>query len=617
MDRKDFEALLNNYPDCVSDGKKLKAFLKDLYPDVPKAIVSTLTIMADDGIIAEIQKVGQTPLVSARLQKKLEDDYGLSQKIISDCFSLIIHENAKQTQTTHSINSNDEINVISDDQFKSVPIKEEVLQHFTSDLACVPNDFLIRDGSLVRYNGTKSNVIIPDGVTSIGDSAFLGQKNRIISVKIPDSVISIGQYTFMNCFKLIEIYNKSSVRTKTIKNLAPYVKNVYAKEGESKVSTDENGFVIYKEGKGKILVDYQGNETNITLPSDITEINQYAFYKNAKLSCITIPNGMTKIGYCAFADCVCLASIIIPNSVTSIGGYAFSGTKWYESQPDGIVYAGKVAYKYKCENKFAMPENIDIALKEGTLGIAGMAFSGLKGLSKIIIPDSVTNIGSEAFHFCTGLSSLIISKGVTKIGNYAFSECKGLTSVTIGDNVKSIGAFAFIDCISVNSINGSSYGTSIVAEQCGSKSYEVCITKAADIGPFAFFGLEGLKHITIQDGVKQIGSHAFTNCNWLTDVTIPDSVISIGECAFSGCESLSYFRIGNNVANIGRSGFSDCSDLISISIPRSVTSIGDDTFSNCDNLTIYCETEKLPKSWTNVNWNPDNRPVVWGVKNKT
>ena len=70
MDKKDFESLLNKYPDCVSDGKKLKAFLTDLYPDVPKAIVNTLTIMADDGIISEMQKAGQIPLVLARLQKK-------------------------------------------------------------------------------------------------------------------------------------------------------------------------------------------------------------------------------------------------------------------------------------------------------------------------------------------------------------------------------------------------------------------------------------------------------------------------------------------------------------------------------------------------------------------
>ena len=100
MDKKDFESLLKKYPDCVSDGKKLKAFLKDLFPDVPKAIVNTLTIMAGDGIISEMQMSAESStLVAARLQKKLEDDYGLSQKIISECFSLIIYDSAKQPQT--------------------------------------------------------------------------------------------------------------------------------------------------------------------------------------------------------------------------------------------------------------------------------------------------------------------------------------------------------------------------------------------------------------------------------------------------------------------------------------------------------------------------------------
>ena len=122
MDKKDFESLLNKYPDCVSNGKKLKAFLTDLYPDVPKAIVNTLTIMADDGIISEMQKAGQTPLVSARLQKKLEDDYGLSQKIIAECYSLVLQESVKQTE-------------------------------IASGLAYDSNDFVIKEGKLISYTG--------------------------------------------------------------------------------------------------------------------------------------------------------------------------------------------------------------------------------------------------------------------------------------------------------------------------------------------------------------------------------------------------------------------------------------------------------------------------------
>ena len=180
MDRKDFEALLNNYPDCVSDGKKLKAFLTDLYPDVPKAIVNTLTIMADDGIISEIQmSTASSLLVSARLQKKLEDDYGLSQKIISECFSLIAHKSVESTQVT-------------------------------PNLAFNPNDFVIKNGVLKKYRGNSSVVVIPDSVTSIGESAFYGCVS-LESIIIPNSVTDIGRDAF-RAFSKLKIYCKAEAK---------------------------------------------------------------------------------------------------------------------------------------------------------------------------------------------------------------------------------------------------------------------------------------------------------------------------------------------------------------------------------------------------------------------
>lgn len=70
MDKINFKQLLQEHPECVSNGAKIKAFLKDLYPDVPKAIVNTLTIMANDGIISEMQMSAESStLVAARLQK--------------------------------------------------------------------------------------------------------------------------------------------------------------------------------------------------------------------------------------------------------------------------------------------------------------------------------------------------------------------------------------------------------------------------------------------------------------------------------------------------------------------------------------------------------------------
>ena len=81
----------------------------------------------------------------------------------------------------------------------------------------------------------------------------------------------------------------------------------------------------------------------------------YSEYSNEYTGSVTIPekvtyNGktysVTYIGWSAFRECSGLTSITIPNSVTSIGDDAFYGTAWYDNQPNGLVYAGKVAYKY-------------------------------------------------------------------------------------------------------------------------------------------------------------------------------------------------------------------------------------------------------------------------------
>ena len=490
MDRKDFESLLNKYPDCVSDGKKLKAFLKDLYPDVPKAIVNTLTIMADDGIISEIQmSTASSLLVSARLQKKLEDDYGLSQKIISDCFSLIAHKSVESTQVT-------------------------------PNLAFNPNDFVIKNGVLKKYRGNSSVVVIPDSVISIGEYAFY-DCSRLTSIVIPNSVTSIGNYAFSGCYrltsvtignsvtsigdwvfayckgltnikipdsvtsigdysfwycrgltsviigngvtsigreafegcsKLVEVYNKSSLLITAGGSDIGYVvssaKNVYTHKGGSKLSTDENGYVIYTDNGKKILMAYTGTETKLTLPAYITQIYRDALNGCCGLTSVTIGNRVTSIGDAAFKGCSELLSITIPDRVTSIGGWAFDDTAWYNNKPDGLVYAGKVVYKYKG----ALAENSSITLREDTLGIADFAFEGCSELLSITIPDSVTNIGKSAFRGCSGLTSITIPDRVTSIGRNAFASCTGLTSITILGRVTRIGACAFWNCTGLTSI---------------------------------------------------------------------------------------------------------------------------------------------------------------------
>ena len=223
-------------------------------------------------------------------------------------------------------------------------------------------------------------VVIEGGVTSIGYMAFYGCK-LLTSVTIPDSVTSIGAFAFRGCTGL----------------------------------------------------------TSVTIPDSVTIINGYAFYECTGLTSVTIGNSVTIIGYAAFCECTGLTSVTIPDSVTSIGSYAFAGTTWENNQPDGVVYAGRVAYRYKG----TMPDNTSIIIRDGTKEIAFAAFRARTGLTSVTIPDSVTSIDADAFYYCTGLTSVTIPDSVTSIGYEAFHGCTGLTSVIIPDSVTSIGNRSF------------------------------------------------------------------------------------------------------------------------------------------------------------------------------
>ena len=456
-----------------------------------------------------------------------------------------------------------------------------------------------RDVLLPRYNGeteivtiadnafknntTINHVSIPYSVTSVGSSAFYGCTG-LMSVTLGNSVTSIGSSAFYNCSRLVEIYNKSSLKIKIGDRdngyIAYYAKNVYTEEGGNKLSTDKAGYVTYLDGEERILVAYNGTNTDLIIPSGITVIAEEVFKNRNDLTSVTIPD-----------------------SVTSIGKDAFYNTAWYNNQPDGLVYAGKVAYKYKG----TMPENTSIVIEDDTFGIADYAFYGCTGLTSVTIGNGVTSIGDSAFIHCSGLTSITIPDSVTNIGDFAFKDCKGLTSVTIGNSVTSIGEYAFSGCTGLTNI--------IISDS------------VSRIGKLAFYYCIGLTSITIPDSVTSIGYWAFEDCKSLTTVNWnATSCTSAGSSSFpifAGCSNLTTVNIGDNVTTIptyafhGRSGltkvtgsadnaskvvkqampnsfvvvitsgtnisdyaFRDCVGLTSITIPDSVMSIGKDAFYN-------------------------------------
>lgn len=283
------------------------------------------------------------------------------------------------------------------------------------------------DNSAFAFCDQVVNVLISGEVTSIGDFAFQ-ECSSLSSVIIGDNVTSIGNYAFYLCTKLTNITISDNLTI--IGHYAFY----NCRELTNIVVPDNVTSIGGCAFSGCTAL------TSLTIGKSVTDICFRAFEYCKNLTTVNIPDSVTHIGDDAFLECTNLTSINFGCGVRDIGAGALDGTAWYNNQPDGLVYAGKVAYKYKgtCSGQ--------ITIQNGTVGIAGNAFSNCTNLTAINIPDSVSNIGSFAFSNCSGLTSVTIPNGVNSISSYTFWYCTSLMSIAIPNSVTSIGICAFENC---------------------------------------------------------------------------------------------------------------------------------------------------------------------------
>ena len=345
------------------------------------------------------------------------------------------------------------------------------LNVIVSDIAAFSNNIVVpyfnKPVRLIDVEGNEiTELVIPEGVTSIGNYAF-SNCSSLASVTIPSSVTSIGQEAFQNCSRLSSVtINATTVPSLANTNALPMVVLVPESAFEDYLAAD-----VWKDMADRITIfdldynDYSASvsarETASGLHANIGEgnlrkvvnlkvsgtINSYDVMvirnkmlclRNLDLSDATIvannyeyysgfKSEDNKIGYNMFRDLKIL-SFKAPRTVTTMSPNAFVGCSGLK----------------------------DVTLYEGLKNIGNYAFSSC-GIERLTVPASVVTIGQGAFAHCTNLQEISLPDGLEDIGSYAFQNCR-ISEITIPEGVKRLRSRTFCGD---NEYYGSDYLTKV------------------------------------------------------------------------------------------------------------------------------------------------------------
>lgn len=271
-----------------------------------------------------------------------------------------------------------------------------------------------------------TEIIIPEGVTNIGDGAFVYDE-LLTSISLPNSLTTIGANPFPCNKKLNDIR-------------IPSDHPIFYMQDRALFSRPDKRIICY-------LYSEDTPDAVYDIPVGTEIIGDEAFYMNF-VADITIPNTVVRIGNDAFTGCD-FENIVIPDSVTNIGDLAFSFTGCESvSIPGSVTDIGA--------NPFAQCDRltkIEIAKNHPYLGMKdGVLFSkpdrrlvsypcGVE-VEEYRVPEGVEIIGDYAFYECE-IDSVILPDTVTTIGKEAFGGGCGPKRVTVPQSVINIGQDAF------------------------------------------------------------------------------------------------------------------------------------------------------------------------------
>ncbi|MGN0783868.1 MAG: leucine-rich repeat protein, partial [Christensenellales bacterium] len=467
-------------------------------------------------------------------------------------------------------------------------------------------------------------------ITQIGPTAFSGCTSLESFPEDGATLVNIQSSGFTNCESLKRVVLSSKLTTLS--------------------STAYSGCtgleeVVVEEGIGSITASslFKGctNLKKVTLPKLMTSIPNNMFEGCTSLTEINIPENLVSIGTMAFAY-TNLGRVELPASLETIGAGAFAGcanvqlvmpaNSSFTVGANGEIYDGAMSLimvPASLAGEFDVPQGCTVG---------SYAFAGCSKLTKINLPDSMTEIPQYMF---AGLacSPEIVGQGLVSIGNYAFykAECVNyvipawvetigeyafeyslIEKLTIPSNVKSIGRYAFAYCNNLvevtieegfEDIGGTTSTTGYVFGYDKALSKVTLPKTLKTIGYGAFYYCSSLQQIDLPESLTAIYGGAF-QFSGLVSIYIPKNVIYLGATSFGSVSTLTSVEFAEGIEAIGYANqtvlggysgnvFYNCTSLVDVKLPKSLLYIGEQVFRQCTAL----EKLELPDGLVSIGTN--------------
>lgn len=457
------------------------------------------------------------------------------------------------------------------------------------------------------------SVVIPEGVTFIGEKAFKGCTS-LEMVQMPDGVCEIGNNAFEKCSSLTRI-----------------------KLPEGLTELGYGAFIGCT------------NLVQVEIPSKLAVIRHNVFSKCYKLARVVIGTGVSEIQEYAFHNCYSLLevenhseyiTVTADESNGEVGLYALNIGNCDDDFESKLTFASEGYAVFENGYQYILLSyvgNSKVLTVKDVERVHDYAFFGAKDLCMLKVT-TVSQIGRAAFYDCMNLMVLNLGGGDLTVDSEAFYNCEKLVEVIhSGKDTyrKILGGSGFLKVLN----DDSPLSHRLRLEEGGFIVFDDVRSGSTSSRGKVLLGYVGdCADVVIPKDVDYIHDYAFYNDEKIKSLTIGSEVAYVGDYAFDGCVNLArveietYKKLGNyfypiepnpgerpqelyGLYCIGSYSFANCTSLKEILIPETVKIIQEGAFYKCNGLDIFCKISKSNSkydssiySYCDVCWYSSSKP---------